>query len=169
MTNNINVLNNSSTPAGFHSMVQQMKQMKNQTQYQQVVGKTVFTPNVPPGKFYAVSTDATYEQNVTTKNGKSNRVALTFTVYVPVSGLPEKEVELRQLYYQSTSSKSPYVWQLSALLGYDSKQGFHISDLMGVPCVIEVQHAQKDDGNTYAEIVSIQRLELDSIPQNITI
>ena len=169
MTNNQIVLTTPSIPTGIYAKMQQLNQTKTLAQYQQEIAKTVFTPNLPPGSYYAVSNDAVYEENVTTKKGKSSRVVVTYTVYVPVPNQTEKEVEFRQLYYKSTNTKSPYVWQLSTLLGHDSKQGFRISDLIGIPCAIEVKHDQKEDGNTYAEIVSLQKLPLPSVPSQITI
>ncbi|WP_438316093.1 hypothetical protein [Sporosarcina sp. FA9] len=155
-------------PVGLFSKIQQLNQAKSQTQFQAQIGKSYYIPAVSPGTYFAVVTDGVFDENATTKNGKQALLILTWTVYVPQHNQPEQEVELKQYYYKTPNQKAPYVWLLSKLLGYDSKQGFSIGDLLGVVCTIEVKHDQKDNGNVYAEIAQLEKIQLDDSPATVS-
>lgn len=155
-------------PVGLFARAQQLNQVKSQAQFQVQIGKSYYIPPVSPGTYFAVVTDGVFDGNATTKNGKQALLILTWMVYVPKHNQPEQEVELKQYYYKTPNQKAPYVWLLSKLLGYDSKQGFSISDLLGVACTIEVKHDQNDNGNVYAAIAQLEKLQLDDSPSTVS-
>lgn len=155
-------------PVGMQAYAKELEATKQQEAYQQQIGKTVYIPPVAPGSYFAVVKDAIFEANATTRNGKCDRIVVTYVIYVPRTNQVEETVEVKQFYYRSTSKNAPFIWLLTKLLGYDSSEGFRIKDLIGVTCAIDVVHRNRD-GNTNIEIADLQKIQLPNIPQVVTI
>lgn len=116
------------------------------------IGPSIIKPKVEEGRFVAVTTNATYIQNKQTKNGLRNCIEVTFSIFISED---KKTVDLRKFYWESDHHTFNDEQQLSNLLGEDVRNGFHVSDLIGKCCEVEIMHQIAGTHAVYANIVDV--------------
>lgn len=138
------------------------KAEENKAKAAVVVSREQYVPKVNEGQYLAISTDATFEQQLKTKAGLRDCIKIFYSIIVPNEIEP---VELTMYYWKTASPTSPYVRQLSTLLGSDSRDGFNISSLIGKYCQVQIKHDKLEDGRIF---INVEELSLLNLPTSST-
>lgn len=133
---------------------------RNQVQGETKVSAYEIKPKAPAGIMLGVTTNAVLESNQISHYGRNDCVKVTFQPIIsdPAYG---KDVEITATYWKSNSEKSRYYKILSKLLQKDARKGFHINELIGVTCEIEITHNHVENG-AYANVTDVKRIEVDN-------
>lgn len=126
----------------------------------EIVSHCRYEPNVEEGTFLSISSNASYERNVRSTYGITDKLTIEFTIFKPGIGETIEEVPLKQSFYKSNSEKSLFHIICSELLGENPRHGFALKDLLAKPCEVVVTHNTTDKG-TFANITGIKRLFVD--------
>lgn len=121
------------------------------------IGPSQIKPKLDEGRYLAITTNATYILNKQTKNGLRNCIEVTFSIFAS----PDKEpVELRKFYWETENNTFYDEHQFSCLLGYDARKGFHVSDLIGKYCEVEITHYTASAYAVYSNITNVYSVEI---------
>lgn len=149
-----NIKNPTLNPTLFAAMAQAAK---NKLLVNASIEEQKFQPKLPEGIFIAIVTNAVLERNQPSMYGTNDRIKVYFSVCVSGNDEP---VEFITTYWKSATESSLYNRHLSALLGHDARDGFKLSDLIGITCQIQIKHNTTEKG-VFANIDSIKLIKLD--------
>lgn len=115
-------------------------------------------PKVEVGQYIAITTDAQLESNIETKYGRNERITVFFELFL--NDDYQESILLTEKFLASANEGSRYYQILSGLLQRDARQGFHIRDLIGIPCEVTIIHNETPKG-IYANIGDLQVIDME--------
>lgn len=141
-----------------NDLLRKIQQIKAKNLGNEFMPGIMAVPKAPEGVYQAVTSNVELEKAALSKFGVNDKLMVTYTLFTSTAGIAE-EITLRQTFWKSSSEESAFYRHLYPLLGKDPREGFMLSELMGIPCEVTVAHYSADKG-TFAGITNVRRLEL---------
>ena len=115
-------------------------------------------PKVEVGEYIAITTDAKLESAIKSRYGHNDRITVSFEIFL--NDDYQESILLTEQFWASGNESSRYCQILSKLLQHDARQGFHIRDLIGIPCEVTIVHNETPNG-IYANIGDVQVIDME--------
>lgn len=115
-------------------------------------------PKLEVGEYIAITTDAKLESDLESKYGRNDRITVPFEIFL--NDDYQESILLTEQFWASGNESSRYCQILSKLLQHDARQGFHIRDLIGIPCEVTIVHNETPNG-IYANIGDVQVIDME--------
>lgn len=136
----------------------QAQAKENQQKAEATVNASRIIPAAPEGTYLGVTTNALFEKNLPSKYGTNDRIKVDYQFINPAAS--NEVIKMTAIYWLSNSEKSQYYRYLSELLQKDPRKGFHIKELIGITCEVEITHNPVENG-AYANITNVKQIDVD--------
>lgn len=137
------------------------EEMKTEGVGQKVAPQEKVEPELKEGKCKGIVKNATYLDNISTKNGMTQAVDVEYKFFEDTELVVPIIHDLTERYFISKSNYSKYAVQIGELLGRNPvDSGFNTSELKGIGVEVQIKHNIHETG-TYANIDSLRKINLD--------